>query len=117
VKHAAIDGGTAKGIAQALEQRTQGCTMSKNAQPGSGDRDFADLESFEAIRSQGGLQAGNVLKGAHVAPGEARAIEIHDESEDQPAIIVRREGDRVVGIEFICKCGCSTTVTLERVDE
>lgn len=79
----------------------------------SSEAGFAALGSFEGIRIQRCSQTGNVIKASQVVSRGARAIELHENPDDLPAVVIHREGERVDRVEFVCTCGRGTTLRLE----
>jgi hypothetical protein len=74
---------------------------------------FIDLASYRQIRPVQGLHYGNVIK-SHAAAVEGRKrIEVSSETSNQPVVLLKKSGDVVEGIEFVCTCGRSTAVQFD----
>jgi hypothetical protein len=81
---------------------------------GKGTEEFTELADF-------------TLGGAELhAPGSRRNVlkrrqvmrrGVDDKSPDDPLLFVQRDGDRVTGVDFLCKCGRSASLRLEYDEE
>lgn len=79
----------------------------------SGESGFAALGSFEGIKIQERAQAGNIIKASQVVSRGAHAIELHENPDNLPSVVIHRDGERVDRVEFVCTCGRGTTLRLE----
>ena len=74
--------------------------------------DFTDLAAFKKVGMAQMRAENNVIKSVHVV--HSGVEEIHRDTADQssPDVVVHREGDVIVSIDFVCKCGHSASVKL-----
>jgi hypothetical protein len=79
--------------------------------------DFTDLAEFKKIGMAHLRAENNVIKSVHVV--QTGVEEIHRDVADQnaPDIIVHRNGDSIVSIDFVCKCGHSASIRLAYDEE
>jgi hypothetical protein len=88
--------------------------MSKRGTP---EEEFTDLASYKKVNMPGIRSDDNVIKRVHVVHSGVEEIHRDIDSHGSPDIVVHRNGDVVVGIDFICKCGHSASVQLEYDEE
>lgn len=83
----------------------------------SNSNDFTDLAEFKKIGMAHLRAENNVIKSVHVV--QTGVEEVHRDTTDQcaPDVIVHRNGDVVVSIDFICKCGHSASIRLAYDEE
>lgn len=74
---------------------------------------FTDLASFTHIASASVSTQSSIIKSSRVKLEGSTIIEVLDGHEVEPTVYVRREGDKVVRIEFLCVCGKSTHLDVE----
>ena len=79
--------------------------------------EFTDLSAYQRVKMPGIRSDDNVIKRVHVV--HSGVEEIHRDTDDQgaPDIVVHREGDVVVAIDFVCKCGHSASIRLAYDEE
>ena len=79
--------------------------------------EFTDLAAYQRVKMPGIRSDDNVIKRVHVV--HSGVEEIHRDTDDQgaPDIVVHREGDVVVAIDFVCKCGHSASIRLAYDEE
>jgi|WetSurMetagenome_2_1015567.scaffolds.fasta_scaffold28657_4 hypothetical protein len=86
---------------------------------GKGTDEFTELADF----TLGGAEAHapgsrrNVLKRKQVLRRGVEEVGVDDKSPDDPLLFVQRDGDRVTGVDFLCKCGRSASLRLEYDEE
>ncbi len=59
----------------------------------------------------------NVVKRAQVVRKGIEEVGLEERSAEDPMIYVQRDGDRVTGVDFQCKCGRSASLRLEYDEE
>jgi hypothetical protein len=79
--------------------------------------EFTDLAAYKKVSMPGIRSDDNVIKRVHVV--HSGVEEIHRDSEEggAPDIVVHRDGDVVIGIDFVCKCGHSASIRLAYDEE
>ena len=55
----------------------------------------------------------NVLKRKQVVRKGVEEVGVDDKNPEDPLLFVQRDGDRVTGVDFLCKCGRSASLRLE----
>ena len=78
-----------------------------------GTSHFIDLASYRKIRPSRGAQYGNVIKSKAVSIEGKQKIEVSPDAANQPVVLLKKSGDIVEGIEFVCTCGRSTAVQFD----
>ena len=73
--------------------------------------EFIPLGALQGVCRPGVHAGGNVIKSASVTVRENRTVSPIEDGE--PDILVHRDGDRIVKIEFTCKCGRTSAVTFD----
>jgi hypothetical protein len=81
------------------------------------DSSFIDLASFAAPPSAQPHARPKVIKAPQVATSSRCSVEICEEGDDRPTLIVRKNGGVVVGFDIVCSCGRTSTVDLEYREE
>ena len=71
---------------------------------------FIDLSEFQTVGMPGGRAQTNVIKGMHIVHRGTEHVHRSEHDPDEPDVIVHREGDTVISIDFVCACGRSTSV-------
>ena len=79
--------------------------------------EFTDLASYKKVNLPGIRSDDNVIKHVHVVHGGVEEIHRDSDESGSPDIVVHREGDVVVSIDFVCKCGNSTSIRLTYDEE
>jgi hypothetical protein len=74
---------------------------------------FMDLASYRKIRPAQGAQYGNVIKSRSATVEGRKRIEVSPDGSNQPVVLLKKTGDIVEGIEFVCTCGRSTAVQFD----
>ena len=59
----------------------------------------------------------NVVKRAQVVRKGIEEVGLEERSAEDPMVYVQRDGDRVTGVDFQCKCGRSASLRLEYDEE
>jgi hypothetical protein len=80
--------------------------------PGSSSQ-FIDLASYRKIRPANGTHYGNVIKARSATLEGRKRIEVSPENADQPMVLLKKSGDVVEGVEFVCPCGRSTAIQFD----
>jgi hypothetical protein len=75
---------------------------------------LSDVTHTEKILSH---REGNVLKDAAFSMVAFEELTSDCKKTEEPNVIVNRDGDRIINIEFRCSCGCSKTITFDYDDE
>ena len=84
-----------------------------NQQNRSSNDQFVELTEFSAPEENVTPLSGNVLKNAQIAGFKFSNLQIDTTCSDEPTVVVKRKGDVIESIEFICSCGRKKTVTFE----
>lgn len=84
---------------------------------GTSEEDFTDLASYKKVKMPGIRSDDNVIKSVHVVHSGVEEIHRDTEHHGSPDVVVHRDGDIVVGIDFVCKCGHSASIRLEYDEE
>ena len=71
---------------------------------------FIDLSEFQTVGMPGGRAQTNVIKGMHIVHRGTEHVHRSEHDPDEPDVIVHREEDTVISIDFVCTCGRSTSV-------
>jgi hypothetical protein len=79
--------------------------------------DFTDLAAYKKVSMPGIRSDANVIKRVHVVHSGVEEIHRDAHEEGTPDIVVHRDGDVVVGIDFVCKCGHSASIRLAYDEE
>jgi hypothetical protein len=74
---------------------------------------FVDLASYRKVEPAPGGPYGNVIKAGCVALRGKQKIEVFPEAENKPVVLLRKDGDIVEGVEFVCRCGRSTAIQFD----
>jgi len=75
------------------------------------DSEFTPLAAYRGECAPGQRSAGNVIKASRVDVRRGGTVAPVDDGE--PDILVHRDGDRIVKIEFTCRCGRTSTVEFD----
>lgn len=86
------------------------------AETGAGEG-FTDLTEFRKIGSRQVRSEDNVIKSVQVVQKGVQEVLHGADDHTSPEIVVHREGDTVIAIDFLCKCGHSATVRFEYDEE
>lgn len=78
---------------------------------------FTEFQEFPRVGSQGERTHRTLVKASQIIHRGEQEVHLVDDDPNQPNIIVQKDGERVVAIDFHCKCGCSTTVRFEYDEE
>lgn len=82
--------------------------------------DFTELAEFRfgGSKEADQLSSGhNVLKRHQIIRKGVEEVGVGDENSDDPMVFVQREGDKVTGVDFHCKCGRSASLRFEYDEE
>ena len=71
---------------------------------------FTDLSEFRKVDAPNGHARANIVKGMHIVHRGTEEIHRAEHDPGQPDIIVHRDGETILSIEFVCPCGRSTSV-------
>lgn len=78
----------------------------------STNSDFTELSDAPQVRSGVPSSAGNVLRNRQFQA--VHFDELRTESgAHEPNVIIRRSGNDIESIEFVCRCGCTKTVRFD----
>lgn len=77
---------------------------------------FIELQELTALGKNAEPHSGNIIKNTQLSGYTLTNLELDTSETDMPAVIVKREGDVVKSIEFICSCGKKKIVTFEYVE-
>ena len=72
--------------------------------------DFTDLAAYKKVSMPGVRSDDNVIKSVLVVHSGVEEIHRDTEEAGTPDIVVHRDGEIVVGIDFVCKCGHSAGI-------
>lgn len=71
---------------------------------------FIDLSEFQTVGMPAGRAQTNVIKGMHIVHRGTEQVHRSELDPDEPDVVVHREGDTIVSIDFVCACGRSTSM-------
>ena len=74
---------------------------------------FTDLAEFRTLDAQPSAARGNIIKAHRVCIAGKQKIGIIESGNDQPTVLVHKDGDVVTGAEFLCTCGRRATIEFE----
>jgi hypothetical protein len=83
----------------------------------SNDQQFTDLLAYNKVDMGRSNSAQNVIKSDHVVKNGVQQVSLPTGDSDEPTLLIHREGDQIVSVEFQCKCGRSASVRLEYDEE
>jgi hypothetical protein len=83
----------------------------------SNDQQFTDLLAYNKVDMGRSHSAQNVIKSSHVVNNGVQQVSIPSGNSDEPTLLIHRDGERIISVEFQCKCGRSTSVRLEYDEE
>ena len=66
---------------------------------------FVELASYRAVTTDRRKIGGNVIKAKNVAMTGVLQVGAGTDPSDQPTVTIHREGEKILGAEFLCKCG------------
>jgi len=71
---------------------------------------FVDLSEYQRVSMHTGRSQTNVIKGMNIVHRGTEEVCRSEHDPGQPDIIVHREGETIVSLEFVCTCGRATSV-------
>ena len=77
----------------------------------SSNSEFTPLAAYRGECKGPQRSGGNVIKASLIAVKRAGTVSPVDDG--APDVLVHRDGDRIVKIEFTCKCGRTSTVEFD----
>jgi|WetSurMetagenome_2_1015567.scaffolds.fasta_scaffold891240_2 hypothetical protein len=83
----------------------------------STDKEFTDLGEIEKISPTKQLHHGNVIKSNIIRLKGSKTIQVQAGTDDEPQIVIHRNGENIESVEFGCKCGRSSRLIFEYEDE
>jgi hypothetical protein len=83
----------------------------------SHDQQFTDLLAYSKVDMGRSSSAQNVIKSSHVVKNGVQQVSLPSGDDDEPTLLIHRDGDQIISVEFQCKCGRSTSVRLEYDEE
>ena len=83
----------------------------------SNDQQFTDLLAYNKVDMGRSNSAQNVIKSSHVVKKGVQQVSLSTGDSDEPALLIHRDGDQIISVEFQCKCGRSTSMRLEYDEE
>ncbi len=78
---------------------------------------FAEFHEFPKVGNSARRARENVVKASHIVNRGAQELHTVENDPGQPDIVVHREGNKVISLDFQCKCGCSAAVRFEYDEE
>jgi hypothetical protein len=78
----------------------------------SNDQQFIDLLAYNKVDMGRSHSGQNVIKSSHVVKNGIQEVSLPTTDSDEPTLLIHREGDQIVSVQFQCKCGRSTSVRL-----
>jgi len=78
---------------------------------------FTDLSEYKNVGTSNLRAQTNVVKGVQIVHRGSEEIHRLAQDADQPEIFVQRDGETVLSIDFVCKCGRTTSVRFEYAEE
>ncbi len=85
--------------------------------PESNDQEFTDLLAYNKVEMGKNPSAQNVIKSGHVVKNGVQQVSLPAGNTDEPTLLIHRDGDQIISVEFHCKCGRSTSLRLEYDEE
>jgi hypothetical protein len=59
----------------------------------------------------------NIIKASRVVRAKAEQVVVASDVDVEPTVLLHKDGDKIVAVEFLCKCGRSTKVQLSYEQE
>ena len=86
---------------------------------GKRSMEFTELADFTLNRPDEPpmLAKHNVIKRSQVVARGIQEVGLGEADGEDPLVLVQRDGDRVTGVDFLCKCGRSAKLKLEYDEE
>ena len=86
---------------------------------GKGTEEFTELADFTLGGAEPHVPGSrkNVLKREQIVRKGVEEVGVDEKSSEDPLLFVQRDGDRVTGVDFLCKCGRSASIRLEYDEE
>jgi hypothetical protein len=86
---------------------------------GKGTEEFTELADFTlgGTVPRASRSPRNVIKRRQVVRRGVEEVGVDEKSSEDPLLYVQRDGDRVTGVDFLCKCGRSASLRLEYDEE
>lgn len=81
-----------------------------------GKDNFIDLASYRKIDASR-KPRGNIVKASRIIMEGVEQVGTPGDGEDQPTVVFHRVDDKIVSIEFSCKCGRSALVSIDYEQE
>ncbi len=78
---------------------------------------FTDLSEYRKLAMPNVQPQANIIKGMHIVHRGTEEVHRAEQDPDQPEVFVHRDGDNLVSIDFVCKCGRSTSLRFEYDEE
>lgn len=83
----------------------------------SNDQQFTDLLAYDKVDVGRNYSAQNVIKSGLVVKRGVQQVSLPAGDSDGPTLLIHRDGDRIVSVEFQCKCGGAASLLLEYDEE
>ena len=77
---------------------------------------FLDLASYKRVEVPIHTR-GNIIKAGRVTSVGTEKVGVIASGQDDPVVVLHKEGEQVVSAEFICKCGRSAMLHLDYEQE
>jgi len=84
---------------------------------GSADMSFTSLLEYRAVGPQVRVVRGNVIKAALAHVQGKERVGILEPENEQPLVVIHRDGEIISGAEFICSCGRRAMLDFEYEDK
>jgi hypothetical protein len=79
----------------------------------SQDSHFVDFVSYKQSYRVCRTGGSRLIKAGNIAIVGERMIEVSTNADESPSVVVHKDHDTIVALEFRCQCGCSATVALD----
>lgn len=81
------------------------------------DKKFKDLGEIIKITHSKKICRGNVIKSSFIKLNGSKSIQVNPGNNDEPTIIIHKDGDSIESVEFECKCGRTSRLAFEYDDK
>ncbi len=88
-----------------------------NQQSQFSDNQFLSLTECSSAKISSKKNEGNILHDVKIQPAAFTEISVFHNHHEEPSVVVTRDGEKIVSIEFRCICGQSKTINFDYEDE
>jgi hypothetical protein len=88
-----------------------------NSSPSERNSSFVDFLSFDHINTEKTSTKSSIIKSSQIKQSGVSKIEVIEGTQSEPTVLIRRQGERIEKIEFVCTCGKSAHLDLQYEEE